>query len=318
MIHGILLVDKPEGPSSNQVVQKIRRMVGSKKVGHAGTLDPFATGLLVAICGDATKIARYLNEEDKIYKAFCEWGKATDTGDVTGKVVRETKTPLPSSDEIRKAMDHFSGEILQIPPMFSAKKINGRPLYINARKGNVVGRKPVKIKIHSIELLEETKNGFHFEVHCSKGTYVRTLAEDICRFLDGEGHLSSLRRTQCGNFKIEQAHVTSELLQLTEENCLDRAMISVEDFCLRFPAVVLNDEAVVKMEFGHIPKPNQLVRIDPFLSDAPVRFLDMEGRLLALARPLFDPKAGFKSEQEKKAFKIEYNFSARKPVKKMP
>ena len=312
MIHGILLIDKPEGPTSNRVVQSIRRMLKTKKVGHTGTLDPFATGLLVLLCGDATKVARYLNVKDKKYRAFCKWGEATDTGDPTGQVVASTEMPLPSLEKLNEALVHFIGEISQVPPMFSAKKINGQPLYKKARKGVVVKRKPVNIHIHSSRLIERSKTGFHFEVHCSKGTYIRTLAEDICRYMGGQGHLGSLHRTQNGEFSIDQAHTPKELSELADIGKLESAFIPTEVFCERFAAVELVDKAAEKLTFGQVPTPDQLVRWAPFTPENPVRFIDKKGRLLALARPLMDSNEAFLDDQAKKTFKIEYNFCAGK------
>ena len=193
-IHGVLLLDKPAGLSSNQAVQRVRHLLGARKAGHTGSLDPFATGMLPVCLGEASKTASFLLEDDKTYRATACLGSATDTGDIEG-AVKITK-PVPDLDESRilAAFGAFTGRISQVPPMYSALKHQGQPLYKLAREGHTVHREPREITIHEMKLLGWNPPLLSFDVRCSKGTYIRTLAEDIAGHLGTCGHLQALRR----------------------------------------------------------------------------------------------------------------------------
>ncbi|HOC81203.1 MAG TPA: tRNA pseudouridine(55) synthase TruB, partial [Bacilli bacterium] len=203
---GILLLDKTIGPTSRQVVNGVSSLLKTKKVGHVGTLDPFASGLLILTVNQATKIGAYLEVLDKTYVAKINLGKKTDTGDLTGQVIASEKVAKNlGSAKINDVLQSFLGKRTQIPPMFSALKREGKPLYKYAREGIEVERKPRNIEIFDIHLISYENDIVEFQSRVSKGTYIRTLGEEIAVALGTLGHLVSLRRTAIGNFKIEDA-----------------------------------------------------------------------------------------------------------------
>ncbi|MFC1620773.1 tRNA pseudouridine(55) synthase TruB [Candidatus Omnitrophota bacterium] len=202
---GILVVDKPKGMTSHDVVDVVRRRFGVRRVGHAGTLDPMATGVLVMLIGRSTKLADTFLKDDKEYVATLFFGKSTDTQDATGKVLEEKDADDLDVNTVKKALGSFKGRMEQIPPMVSAKKYKGKKLYQLARKGKTVPRKPCPITIYEIEALEFNLPEVIFRVKCSKGTYVRALCEDIGRSLGYPAHMSALRRTQSGRFSLKEA-----------------------------------------------------------------------------------------------------------------
>ena len=220
---GIVLVDKPEGMTSFSVVSRIRKIFGIKKAGHAGTLDPFATGLLTVAVGKATRVLRYMEHDDKTYRAVMVLGKITSTGDIEGEAVggkmptEEELKELSENDysKLRSAVAAMVGEITQVPSVYSAIKINGRPAYDYARKGQEVEIPPRKVTIFSIdidEIREEVGTvKTEMTVHCSKGTYIRTLCEDIGNSLGFGAYCESLRRLSCGNFSIDNALTIEEI-----------------------------------------------------------------------------------------------------------
>lgn len=210
-MNGILLIDKPEGWTSNDVVQKLRGMLRERRIGHSGTLDPMATGLLVVFVGRATRAVEFAEQHDKRYMAGLRLGLTTDTQDTTGNAISNCVS-LPAETELLNAMEKFKGEISQIPPMYSAIKVNGQRLYEIARKGGEVERKARSIKIHSLDLIGKEGEDYLLDVCCSKGTYIRTLCHDIGNTLGCGGCMSSLRRTAAGRFSVENA-VTLETVQ---------------------------------------------------------------------------------------------------------
>lgn len=204
MIDGALLLDKPVGLSSNAALQRAKRIFGASKAGHAGTLDPLASGLLLALFGEATKFAGPLLDADKEYLATLRLGERTSTGDAEGEVL-EKKTVQVSEEGVDAVLRRFLGEIEQVPPMYSALKRAGVPLYKLARRGEEVERKPRRVRILALERLRFASPQVDLRVRCSKGTYIRVLAEDIGAALGTGAHLSALRRTASGRFRIEQA-----------------------------------------------------------------------------------------------------------------
>jgi tRNA pseudouridine55 synthase len=217
VLDGVLLLDKPVGLSSNHALQRAKRAMDAQKAGHTGTLDPFATGLLVCCMGRATKISGAMLNADKSYLATIAFGRETDSGDLTGIVVNEAAADFEgvSQERLNTVLDSFVGTQLQIPPMISALKRDGKPLYEYARQGIVLEREPRKITIRGIELLEATPTSANIHVHCTKGTYIRTLAQDIGRVLGCYAHLSALRRTRVGPFLLDAA-IELEALQTME------------------------------------------------------------------------------------------------------
>ncbi|AIL33148.1 tRNA pseudouridine(55) synthase TruB [Basilea psittacipulmonis] len=206
IVDGVLLLDKPKDLSSNFALQRARRTLNAQKAGHTGTLDPFATGLLICCFGKATKICGQMLNVDKRYVATLCLGSETDSGDYTGEVVKSVDTvPSISDEQLDECIRHFIGEIEQIPPMYSALKKDGQPLYKLARKGIEVERAARQVTIYDIKIISRDKQEVVLDVFCSKGTYIRTLAQDIGRFLGCYAHLSALRRTEVGMFKIDDA-----------------------------------------------------------------------------------------------------------------
>ncbi len=212
---GVLLVDKPSGITSHDVVDRVRRIFRMKKVGHAGTLDPMATGLLIILVGKATKISQYLMSLDKEYEGTLHLGQATDSHDADGEVISEA--PIPSDlDEVslKEFSDTFIGDQYQIPPMFSAKKVDGQPLYKLARKGKTVEREPRFVRVAHFELSNVVLPDANFTLNCSKGTYVRTIIHDLGEKIGCGGHLTALRRTAIDRFRVEESNSLEVLKEL--------------------------------------------------------------------------------------------------------
>ena len=202
-VQGLLLVDKPAGMTSHDVVQHVRRIYGERSIGHLGTLDPFATGLLVLLIGRATRLATFLDTEPKVYDATITFGSETDTDDSTGTVIR-TADP-PEEDDIRAAVTRLTGKISQIPPAYSAKSVDGTRAYDAARRGTPLDLPAVEVVVHSWDIGELRGAALSATVICSGGTYIRALARDLGRLTSSAAHLSSLRRTRVGEFDVGQA-----------------------------------------------------------------------------------------------------------------
>ena len=206
-----LAVDKPAGITSHDVVAMLRAVTGAKKVGHTGTLDPFATGVLALAFGNATRLISYLDEDLKVYDATISLGSATDTGDPTGQVVREAPVPEHSDESVREVLSRFRGVMMQAPPRYSAVKVRGKPLYAYAREGEDVVAAARPTRIDSIELVERDARSLRVIITCGRGTYARVLADDIAVALGTAGHLSALRRTVTGRFTVDQALTLPQL-----------------------------------------------------------------------------------------------------------
>ena len=302
MIDGILIVDKPEGLTSHDVVARLRRILKTKRIGHTGTLDPFATGVLVMLVGKATRLAQFLDKDKKEYKATIRFGFETDTGDGTGspKQIQNSKFKIQNS-EIKEVLQDFRGEIEQTPPMYSAKKIAGKKLYELARKGIEIERKPVKITIYESELIKDQKPktedlqkndfglwtlDFGLRVSCSAGTYIRTLAEDIGKKLEIGAHLAALRRTGAGQFDLSKAVTLEGLEEIVSENKLDEVLISMNDALAHLPKVILNEEEIKNTQNG-----KKLSFEDAeFDNNQAIRMIDEAENLLAV---------GFYDEEQK-------------------
>ncbi len=219
---GILLVDKANGMTSHDVVQMVRRKLNLKKVGHTGTLDPGATGLLILLLGKATKKSQQFSGLNKTYDAKLTLGIKTSTADNTGAVIERKVVPDFSLDVLEETINGFKSQTEQIPPMVSAKKINGQKLYVLARKGIEIKRRPQKITIFEIKISKVDLPNIYFGVSCSKGTYIRTLCDDIGERLGCGAHMSELRRTSCGQYKIEDAIAVRGILELAREKVEER------------------------------------------------------------------------------------------------
>lgn len=249
-VDGVLLLDKPEGMSSNWALQLSRRLINAQKAGHTGTLDPFATGLLPLAFGNATKYSADLLHADKRYEAVLRFGSASDTMDKTGEVL-ETSDVRPTREAFEALLPEFTGEIEQLPPMYSAIKRDGKNLYELARRGIEVERHPRKVTVHRLELLEFDGQTAKIDVHVSKGTYIRVLADDIGRKLNCFAHLESLRRTEVGNLKIADAIPFAVIDDKNKSVQERRALLKGADFLLQsLDAVHLDEVQTVRLRNG--------------------------------------------------------------------
>jgi tRNA pseudouridine55 synthase len=228
-LNGILIIDKPAGISSAKAVSKVKWLLKAKKVGHAGTLDPFATGLLICCINQATKLAEKFLHGNKIYQATLRLGIETDTQDLTGNIISQTEVPEISSEQIAEVFKSFEGETDQIPPAYSALKHQGVPLYKLARRGIAVEKPARKITIFSMEIDEISLPEIRFTTKCSSGTYIRTLAADIGKKLGCGAHLIELRRIESSNFHISQAIDLQDLEQAVITGDIDRRIIEISE-----------------------------------------------------------------------------------------
>lgn len=289
---GFLIIDKPAGLTSHDVVGKVRHILHERRVGHTGTLDPFATGVLVVLVGRATRLAQFLSGLEKEYEAVVRLGYATDTGDVTGTRIPDSATGKPAGswtrEQIEAALKNLRGEIDQVPPMYSAKKKDGRKLYELARRGEEVERKPVRVSVFQFEalkptgeLLKDNLDGtFDFEVRveCSAGTYVRTLAEDFGKKLGVGAHLAELRRTRVADFRIQHAKTVEQLKVSAAEEALGTILYPPDEALSRLPFVDLNPEDLRKVRNGSKVKVADAVWPD----GERVRMRDQNGNLVAV------------------------------------
>jgi tRNA pseudouridine55 synthase len=242
MANGIIVIDKPTDWTSNDVVIKLKRLLWEKRIGHAGTLDPMATGVLPVFVGRATRAVEFAAEGEKEYVAGLELGKTTDTQDSTGTVLTETPCSVTRQD-IEGVLDQFRGEILQVPPMYSALKVNGKRLYDLARKGKEVERKPRPITIYALELGEQLgENTWSLRVRCSKGTYIRTLCHDIGAALGVGGVMCSLRRTEAAGFTLAQAVTLEQVMAAAEEGKAQELLLPVEEYFQSYPKTTIAGE----------------------------------------------------------------------------
>ncbi len=253
MIHGFVVIDKPAGITSHDVVSRVRRILGTRKVGHTGTLDPFATGVLPIAVNDGTKAIPFLDEGIKCYVALMQLGVATDTLDMTGQVLRECDFSSVSEQQLLDVCTRFTGPILQIPPMFSAIKQGGQPLYKLARMGQEVERSPRPVEIHSIELLSFAPPFVSIRVICSRGTYVRTLADDIGAMIGCGAALKELRRTASGPFEIGAAHTLEELECAVFEGEVLSLGITTFGSLAHLQDIPLTESGLTKISFGRSP-----------------------------------------------------------------
>ncbi len=242
-MQGILIVDKPAGFTSFDVVAKLRGICKTRKIGHSGTLDPMATGVLPVFIGGAARAVDMQQNTDKAYDAVMLLGRRTDTGDVTGQTLAEAPVPAGVDEtEVRRVLERFTGPQMQLPPMYSAVKINGQPLYKAARRGETVERKPRPVVIHSLTLTGRvSENEYALHVACGKGTYVRTLVEDIGAALGVPATLAALRRTQAGPYTQAQAMGFAQIQQARDEGRLEGLLLSVETVFTHLPVVEVDE-----------------------------------------------------------------------------
>lgn len=247
-LNGVLLLDKDTGMSSNSALQRARFLYGAAKAGHTGVLDPLATGLLPVCFGEATKFAQYLLDADKAYTATLRLGEATTTGDAEGEKIASGTTDI-SLAQVKESIADFCGQISQTPPMFSAIKHQGKPLYEYARTGITIERKSRQVTIYQINVVEFQSPKLVLQVRCSKGTYIRTLAEDIARQMGTVAHLTALRRTATAGFQIEQTHSLAAISSV-DERIRDNWLLPCDVLVQHLPAVTLPDQDVLQLQHG--------------------------------------------------------------------
>ena len=254
-INGWLIVDKPRDIGSTQVVNLTRRLFNAKKNGHAGTLDPFATGILPIAFGEATKLLPYVTDGRKEYEFVVQWGKATDTGDSEGKIVSESDK-IPDREEILAVIPQFVGQINQVPPAYSAIKINGRRAYALARSGEEVSIPERTVEVYALELLEELPEGqARFRVECSKGTYVRSLGRDLAEKLGTCGFLQELRRTKCGFFSIKDTILLESLKKVVHSEDLEKFLLPLLTSLRDIAVIALSEADAGKLRLGQSVSP---------------------------------------------------------------
>lgn len=310
MINGILNIYKEKGYTSHDVVARLRRIVGQKKIGHTGTLDPDAEGVLPVCLGRATKVCDMLTEKDKTYEAVLLLGRETDTQDVSGKVLRqwdEDEVHKIDIERIRDCIRGFVGPYDQTPPMYSALKINGKKLYELAREGKTIERKSRRVWIDEIRIHDIALPRIHMEVECSKGTYIRTLCHDIGGNLGTGGCMETLKRTKVGPFRIEDSVRLDQVEKCVREGDLENILISIDHMFLRYQAVTVSEPY---FSFAYNGNPIPLSAIcerseSPDLTDAErVRIYDSEGKFIAI----------YKYEKRKKQFLAEKMFFDREEL----
>jgi len=241
-MNGILLVDKPAGWTSHDVVAKLRGVLGERRMGHSGTLDPMATGLLVVFAGRATRAVSFSENHTKCYEAHLRLGLTTDTQDTTGTVLSRAERAV-SRAELEAVLPQFRGDILQVPPMYSALKVDGKKLYEIARRGGEVARKARPVTIEELTVLGEADGDYALRVRCSKGTYIRTLCQDIGEKLGCGGCMKSLLRTKVDRFELADSHKLSELETMMHEGRIEEVLLPVDDVFAACPAVRIRQES---------------------------------------------------------------------------
>ncbi len=279
-ISGVLVVDKPVGMTSHDVVEAIRRGTGIRRAGHTGTLDPRASGVLVILIGPAVRLSEYVSASDKRYQAIIRLGSTTDTFDADGKFIQQSQPVNVTEEQFEKILKQFEGEIEQVPPPYSAVKVGGRRAYDMARQGEEVELAPRKIQVHHLEVLEWAPPEVVVDVHCSSGTYVRSLANDIGTQLGTGAYLVGLRRTKSGRFSLRDAVPLRKLQEAFQAGNWYQYLIPAAEALTDWPAVELNPDEVEEVRHGH------RVKMAP---DAPksemVRGVSAAGELIALMIP---------------------------------
>ncbi len=272
-MNGIILVDKPEGFTSHDVVAKLRGILRERRIGHSGTLDPMATGLLVVFAGRATRAVEFAENHEKEYIAGLRTGIVTDTQDITGSVLKMSDKTV-TKEELSEILPEFMGELMQVPPMYSAIKVGGRKLYDLARKGVEIERQSRPVTIKKLELIGEENGDFILRVVCSKGTYIRTLVSDIGERLGTGAALSSLRRTAAGGLSVENAHTINEIAELAEKGGLDSILMPVDSLFCEYPRFVLSGRQLKRCLNGN--------SFEVSIEDGRYRVYDENGSFLML------------------------------------
>ena len=301
-MNGLLLVDKPKGLTSFDVFKEIRKILGIKKVGHFGSLDPIATGLLIIALGKATRLFTFYLDLYKTYRGKIRLGFSTITYDAEGEPITEEKEVKIKEEEVRETLRKFEGEYEQLPPPYSARKYKGKSLYKYARAGEKPILKPKKVRINYIKLINYSLPFIEFELECSSGTYIRSLAHSIGEHLGVGGHLYSLVRTRIGDYDLSQALSLEEIEKLSKEDKIFEKIIPLEILLPQFPKVILEEKGARLAINGNIVPSSSVLKIIGPKEDI-FRLFNVEGRFLALAKRAkmkrgFQPFIVFKPEEE--------------------
>jgi len=293
---GLILINKTSELTSHDVVQRIRKIIKFKKVGHFGILDPLSTGLLIIGVGKATRLFPFYSKMDKTYEGEITLGFATNTYDSSGTPTSAAQKNFPQESILLKEMKKFEGEIIQIPPPFSAKKYKGKPLYALARKKKKFELRPTKVFVHSFELLDFKLPYLFFRIRCSSGTYIRSIAHSLGENLGCGAHLSSLTRTEIGEFKLQDAFKLDEISRIAAEGRLKECLFPLESILPQFPKIILlkkgeelvkNGQIITKQHILRIMEGNRQNFSEEFLSEYEIfRLFNPEGKIIALGRRL--------------------------------
>lgn len=289
---GLILIDKPPGLTSHDVVARIRNILSLQKVGHFGTLDPLATGLLLVAVGKATRLFPLFSKEDKLYTGRIRLGYSTDTYDALGKPISEEKDNFPSRETLRQALLGFVGEKEQLPPPYSAKKLGGRPLYKWARSKKLPVLKPFPVSIYALEMKAYRPPYLDFEMRCSSGTYIRSLAHELGQKLGCGAHLAELRRIEAGSFTIGESTILEDIKMLADKGDIRQCLIPLESLFPEFQKVVLSQTGEENLQRSKPVAWESVLRILPSISrgisredsETTFRLFSLQGKLLGLAR----------------------------------
>jgi len=298
MIHGVINIHKEKGYTSHDVVAKLRGIVGQKKIGHTGTLDPDATGVLPVCLGKATKLCDMLTDKNKTYETVMLLGIETDTQDISGNVLCENSTDKLDEEGVKKAILSFIGDYMQVPPMYSALKVNGKKLYELAREGVEVERKARPVTILEIQIKEINLPRVRMEVSCSKGTYIRTLCHDIGEKLGCGACMEELIRTRVSRFKLEDSLTLSQVQELKEAGDLDKILVPIDEMFSDYEAITLKEEYMSFVYNGNTFMPKHVKQYIELVDGKMVRVYDDKGNFIAI----------YKFIKEKYIFKIEKMF----------
>ena len=296
---------KPKGPTSFAMVHQVKKILGVKKAGHIGTLDPMAEGILPICLGQSTRIIQFLSPLSKRYQCTMVLGSATDTQDATGKVISSGDPSSITNQQIKEIFQRFSGEQKQVPPMYSAKKNNGIPLYKLARNGITIERKPVSVHFFSIEFVNKDENRVKFNVYCSAGTYIRTLCHDIGQEFGCGAHMSHLVRSEVGLFDLESSVTLEALKEASENRVLEDVLFSVEKVLSFLPELRIKDEFVKPIANGSaLPKSAFKVLPREFKPGMSLRVSNGNDAILAIVEPLVNQDQFEKMDSSAIAFKL--------------
>jgi len=298
MIHGVINIHKEKGFTSHDVVAKLRGIIGQKKIGHTGTLDPDATGVLPVCLGKATKLCDMLTDKNKTYRTIMLLGKTTDTQDISGEVLSETSTTELTEEEFFACIESFVGDYNQIPPMYSALKVNGKKLYELAREGIEIERKARLVTIYEIRVISMNLPYVEMEVSCSKGTYIRTLCHDIGQKLGCGACMQELVRTKVSRFVLSESYTLEEVREIKEAEKLDEIIVSIDSMFEEYEAVTMQEEFSPLVYNGNPFIPKHIVEQKWWEDQTMVRVYDHKGNFLAV----------YRYEKEKGSFRIQKMF----------